>query len=190
MKLKSLFFAMIMAAASIVSVASLADEYKVVQADKSTLNFGYKQMGVTMDGRFKKFVVQMNFDPANLAGSKAQFDLDLASIDVGSDEGNDEVVGKQWFNTKAFPKATFTTASIKSLGGNRYEVSGPLTIKGRTKTVTAPAVVTISGKTASFDGTLTILRSDYSIGEGPWATFETVANEVQIKFHLLANASK
>ncbi len=190
MKVKSLFIALTMAAASLVSVSSQAEEYKVVQVDKSTLNFGYKQMGVGMDGRFKKFTVQMNFDPANLAASKAQFDLDLASIDVGSDEGNDEVVGKQWFNIKAFPKATFTTTAIKSLGGNRYEVSGPLTIKGRTKTVTAPALVTISGKTASFDGAFTILRSDYSIGEGPWATFETVANEVQIKFHLLAGASK
>jgi len=170
--------------------AAQADEYKVVQADKSTLTFGFKQMGVGMNGNFKKFTVQMNFDPANLPASKAQFDLDLASIDVGSDEGNDEVVGKQWFNIKAFPKATFSTSSIKALGGNRYEVSGPLTIKGRTKTVTAPATLTIQGKSASFDGTFVILRSDYSIGEGPWATFETVANEVQIKFHLLANASK
>ena len=190
MKLKPLLFAASMAAVLLPAASSLADEFKVVQTEKSTLNFGYKQMGVSMDGHFKKFTAQIDFNPANLAGSKAQFDLDLASIDVGSDEGNDEVVGKQWFNTKAYPKATFSTASIKSLGGNRYEVSGPLTIKGRTKTVTAPAVVTISGKTASFDGTFVILRSDYSIGEGPWATFETVANEVQIKFHLLASASK
>jgi len=187
MNLQRFLTALTVAVACSISGVSMADEYKVVQTDKSTLNFGFKQMGVGMSGSFKKFTVQMNFDPANLAASKAQFDLDLASIDVGSDEGNDEVVGKQWFNVKAFPKATFSTASIKSLGGNRYEVSGPLTIKGRTKTVTANTVVTISGKNASFDGAFVIQRSDYSIGEGPWATFETVANEVQIKFHLLAS---
>jgi len=169
---------------------SHADEFKTVQLDKSTLSFGYKQMGVPMDGHFKKFAVQMNFDPANLTASKAQFDLDLASIDVGSDEGNDEVIGKQWFNIKSYPKATFTTSSIKSLGGNRYEVSGPLTIKGRTKIVTAPATITIQGKIASFDGAFAIQRSDYSIGEGEWASFDTVANQIQIKFHLLASASK
>jgi len=170
--------------------SAYADEFKTVQTDKSTLTFGYKQMGVGMNGNFKKFAVQMDFDPSRLPASKAQFDLDLAGIDVGSDEGNDEVVGKQWFNVKAFPKASFTTASIRSLGGNRYEVSGPLTIKGHTKTVTAPVTVTIQGKSASFDGAFVILRSDYAIGEGPWATFETVANEIQIKFHLLASASK
>jgi polyisoprenoid-binding protein YceI len=167
-----------------------ADEFKTVQSDKSTLAFGYKQMGVPMDGHFKKFTVQMNFDPANLDTSKAQFDLDLGSIDVGSDEGNDEVVGKQWFNTKAFPKASFATSSIRSLGSNHYEISGPLTIKGRTKIVTAPATIIIQGKNASFDGSFVILRSDFNIGEGPWASFDTVANVVQIKFHLLASASK
>ncbi len=185
-----LFSILVTAAAFSVPLAGHADEFKTVQTDKSTLTFGFKQMGVPMDGRFKKFAVQMNFDPANLNASKAQFDLDLASIDVGSDEGNDEVVGKQWFNVKSFPKASFSTSSIKSLGGNRYEVSGPLTIKGRTKTVTAPATVSIQGKNASFDGAFVILRSDYSIGEGPWASFDTVANEIQIKFHLLASASK
>ena len=171
-------------------VIGYADEFKFVQSDKNTLTFGFKQMGVSMEGRFKKFTVQMNFDPANLATSKAQFDLDLASIDVGSDEGNDEVVGKQWFNAKAFPKASFTTSSIKSLGGNRYEVNGPLTIKGRTKIVTAPATVIVQGKSASFDGTFSIQRSDFAIGEGPWASFDTVGNVIQIKFHLLASASK
>ena len=190
MKLKQVLVATTLLSSLVAPLMAHADEYKLVQADKSTLTFGFKQMGVPLTGSFKKFTVQMNFDPANLPASKAQFDLDLATIDVGSDEGNDEVVGKEWFNIKDFPKATFSTTSIRSLGGNRYEVTGPLTIKGHTKTVTAPATVTIVGKTASFDGTFVILRADYSIGEGAWAKFDTVANEVQIKFHLLANASK
>jgi len=185
-----IFKTLVIAATFALPLIGHADEFKTVQSDKSTLTFGYKQMGVPMDGHFKKFAVQMNFDPANLDVSKAQFDLDLGSIDVGSDEGNDEVVGKQWFNTKVFPRASFATSSIRSLGSNRYEISGPLTIKGRTKIVTAPATVTIQGKSASFDGSFVILRSDFNIGEGPWASFDTVANVVQIKFHLLASASK
>lgn len=167
-----------------------ADQFTTVQTDKSTLNFGYKQMGVSMAGSFKKFSAQMSFDPTNLASSKAQLEIDLASIDVGSDEGNDEVVDKQWFNVKAFPKATFVTTAIKSTGPNHYDVTGNLTIKGKTKVITAPSTVTIAGKLATFDGTLGILRSDYSIGEGEWAKFDTVANEIQIKFHILANAAK
>ena len=69
-----------------------AVEYKLVQADKSSLAFSVKQMGVAMDGKFKKFSAQMNFDPAKLAASKARIEIELASIDTGSAEGDQEVV--------------------------------------------------------------------------------------------------
>ena len=61
---------------------------------------------------------------------------DRASIDTGSTEGDDEVAGKLLFNTKAFPTTRFASSSVRSLGGNRYEVAGQLTIKGRTQAVT------------------------------------------------------
>lgn len=168
------------------SLPARAVEYTAIQADKSAITFAYKQMGVGMEGRFKKFSAQLAFDPARPAAAKASLDVDLASIDTGSTEANDEVAGKQWFNTKAYPTARFVASSVKALGGNRYEVAGQLTIKGRTLAVTAPAVLTAQGATASFDGAFAIKRADYAIGEGPWADFGTVANEIQIKFHLVA----
>lgn len=169
---------------------SHAAEYRAVQADKSTIVFAYKQMGVNMDGKFKKFSAQLSFDPAKAAAGKATLDLDLASIDTGSSEANAEVAGKQWFNTKAFPTAQFVSDSIKSLGGNRYEVGGKLSIKGRTQSVAAPTVMTLIGNDARFDGSFVLKRADFAIGEGPWADFGTVANEIQIKFSILASATK
>jgi polyisoprenoid-binding protein YceI len=171
-------------------LAAHAVEYQQVQADKSATTFAYKQMGVAMDGKFRKFATQLSFDPRQPASAKASIDVDLASIDTGSSEADQEVGGKQWFNTKAFPTAHFASSSVKPLGGNRYAVSGLLTIKGRTQPVSAPTTVTISGNTASFDGAFVIKRADFAIGEGPWADFGTVANEVSIKFHLLAAAGK
>ena len=84
-----------------------AVEYKSIDAGKSNVAFSYKQMGVAMDGRFKKFAAQVNFDPAKAEQAKASFDVDLASVDTGSGEADDEVVTKSWFNTAAFPKASF-----------------------------------------------------------------------------------
>lgn len=167
-----------------------AVEFTNIQADKSKLSFVYKQMGVPMDGDFKKFSAQLNFDPAKLANAKVTFVLDLASIDAGSEEANDEVAGKDWFNTKAFPKATFASTGIKQLGSNRYEVSGKMTIKGRTQAISAPFTFTPQGNTALVDGAFVLKRADFAIGEGSWADFGTVANEIQIKFHFLAKASK
>ncbi|MES2012321.1 MAG: YceI family protein [Pseudomonadota bacterium] len=171
------------------ALASAAD-YTSIQADKSSLGFIYKQMGVPIDGHFKKFTAQLSFDPAKPAAGKASFDLDITSIDAGSDEANDEVSAKDWFNTKVFPRAKFESTNFKALGGNRYEVSGKMSIKGRTQMVSAPFTFNPQGNTALVDGAFIIKRADYAIGEGSWADFGTVANEIQIKFHFLAVAGK
>jgi len=165
-----------------------AVEYTQVQADKSNVAFVYKQMGVAVDGKFKKFSSQLNFDPAKPAAAKATFDVELGSVDTGAPEGDDEVAGKAWFNTKAFPTARFVSVGVKPLGGNRYEVAGKLTIKGKTQDVVVPATFTAQGNSGIFDGSFVIHRADFSIGEGSWAKFDIVANDVQIKFRITASS--
>jgi polyisoprenoid-binding protein YceI len=171
------------------ALSAQAAEFTQIQADKSAVNFTYKQMGVAVDGRFKRFTSQLNFDPAKPAAAKTTFDVELASVDTGAPEGDDEVAGKPWFNTKAFPTAKFVSSSVKALGGNKYEVAGQLSIKGKTQEVLVPATFTPQGKTGVFDGSFTIRRADFSIGEGSWAKFDIVANDVLIKFRITA-ASK
>ncbi len=165
-----------------------AAEFTQVQADKSAINFTYKQMGVAVDGKFKRFSSQLAFDPARPASASASFDVELASVDTGAPEGDDEVAGKPWFNTKAFPTARFVSTGVKPLGGNKYEVTGQLSIKGKTQPVVVPATFTAQGKTAAFDGSFSIRRADFAIGEGSWAKFDIVANDVLIKFHITANS--
>ena len=171
------------------ALSAQAAEFTQVQADKSAVNFTYKQMGVAVDGRFKRFTSQLNFDPAKPAAAKATFEVELSSVDTGAPEGDDEVAGKPWFNTKAFPTARFVSSSVKPLGGNKYEVAGQLSIKGKTQEVLVPATFTPQGNSGVFDGSFTIRRADFSIGEGSWAKFDIVANDVQIKFRITA-ASK
>lgn len=165
-----------------------AAEFTQVQADKSAINFTYKQMGVAVDGKFKRFSSQLTFDPAKPAAAKASFDVELASVDTGAPEGDDEVAGKPWFNTKAFPTAKFVSTGVKALGGNKYEVTGQLSIKGKTQDVVVPATFAAQGKSGVFDGSFTIRRADFSIGEGTWAKFDIVANDVLIKFRITANS--
>jgi len=182
--MKKQIMAMLISSVAMLSFADAA-EYSSIQPEKSSLAFVYKQMGVPIDGGFKKFAVQLSFDPAKLAAAKATLDIDLASIDAGSDDANDEVAGKEWFNTKAFPHAKFESSSFKSLGTNRYEVTGKMTIKGRSQTVSAPFTFSPQGLV---DGAFVLKRADFAIGEGSWSDFGTVANEIQIKFHFLAKA--
>ena len=165
-----------------------AVEYTQVQTDKSTIHFTYKQMGVAVDGQFRKFTSQLNFDPAKPSAAKATFEVELASVDTGAPEGDQEVAGKPWFNTRAFPTARFVSGTVKPLGGNKVEVAGQLTIKGKTQDVVVPATFTAQGNSGVFDGSFTIRRADFSIGEGSWAKFDIVANDVLIKFRITANS--
>lgn len=169
---------------------ALAVEFGQVQADKSNLAFVSKQMGVPVDGRFRKFNVALAFDPAKPAQASAKMDVDLASIDAGSKDANDEVVGKNWFNTKAFPTASFVSTAVKPLGGDRYEVAGKLTIKGKTQDVVAPATFRQEAGNGVFDGAFTLKRLDFALGEGLWSDVSAVANEVQIRFHIVAAPRK
>lgn len=167
----------------------MALEFKQVQTNDSAVTFGFKQMGVPLDGKFNKFSAQLSFDPTQLAKAQARIEIDLSSIDTGSAEGNEEVVGKKWFNVKDYPTASFVSTGIKALGGNRYQALGKLSIKGRTQDVAAPVTFQSDGKRGIFEGAFEIKRLDYAIGEGEWTDVSSVANEIQIKFHVVVNAS-
>lgn len=178
---------------SIISFAAQALEFSQVQSDKSSVSFSYKQSGIAMDGKFRKLTAKIAFDPAKTASASAQIEIDLSSIDAGSSEADEEVAGKLWFNTKSFPMARFTSTGVKTLGGNRFEASGKLTIKGKTTDVIAPFTFkqeSLGGKpVASFDGGFTIKRLEYAVGEGLWADVNAVANEIQVKFRITAIAA-
>ena len=171
-------------------VSAHAVEFKTIAADKSQVTFNYKQMGVAMDGRFKKFGAQLSFDPAKPATAQAQIDIDLASIDTGSSEADDEVVGKSWFNVKAFPKATFVAKHIKPTKPNQYEVSGVLSIKGKSQDIQFPLKYVSQGQAGVFSGQFVIRRGDFAIGEGTWSKFDVVANDIQVNFQLTATTGK
>ena len=177
------------AALLLIMAPAPALEFRQVQTNDSAVTFGFRQMGVPLDGKFNKFSAQLSFDPAQLAKAQARIDIDLASIDTGSAEGNEEVVGRKWFNVKDYPTASFVSTGIKSLGGNRYQAFGKLSIKGRTQDVAAPVTFQSYGKRGIFEGAFEIKRLDYAIGEGEWTDVSSVANEIQVKFHVVVNAS-
>jgi len=113
----------------------------------------------------------------------------VGSIDTGSKEADEEVVGKQWFNAKTFPTASFVATGIKALGGDRYQAAGKLSIKGKSLDVSTPVTFHAVGTRGTFEGAFTIKRLDYNIGEGEWTDVGTVADEIQIKFHIVVNAT-
>lgn len=158
-----------------------------LDAARSEIAFVSRQMGVPVEGKFRRFSAQLDFDARKPESSRASLEVDVASIDAGSDEANGEVVRKAWFNAAQFPKATFASSAIRPLGGGRFELTGAMSIKGRTRNVTTPLSVRSAGAAQVFEGSFVLNRNDFGIGDGPWNDPETVAYEVQVKFRLVAN---
>jgi polyisoprenoid-binding protein YceI len=157
---------------------------------KSEITFVSKQMNVPVQGRFRKFTAQIVFDPRKLASSKAEISVDLASIDTGSTEADDEVGKKAWFNTSAFPTAKFSSSTVTQTSPDRYEARGKISIKGIGQQVISPFSVKRNGDVVTYDGAFTLKRLQFKIGEGVWSDTETVADEVQVKFRIVTTGNK
>jgi polyisoprenoid-binding protein YceI len=165
------------------SALPAAAQQKLLPA-QSSIGFEIKQMGVPVQGHFKKFDAQISFDAAKLATSTVNFNVDIASTTLGAPEMDSELPKATWFNTAKFPQAQFTSSSFKALGGGKYEVTGKLAIKGQSRDVTVPLVMTQNGATTAASGVLPIKRLAFKIGEGDWADTSMVADDVQVKFKL------
>lgn len=155
-------------------------------AARSSVGVTFKAMNVPVDAKFKKFTAAIDYDPARPDAARASVDVDTASLDVGEAEMNKEVLKKEWFNAAQFPKANFTSTTIKAAGPGKLAVTGKLTIKGRVADVAFALNVRADGARQVFDGALPIRRLAYSIGEGEWKDTSMVADDVVIKFQVIA----
>ena len=169
-------------AAAILAPPAVAQQ-KIVPA-QSEIAFTSKQMGVPVDGKFKKFDAQVAFDPKQPQAAKIAFTIDLGSATLGSAETEAELARPDWFNTKMFPQATFESSAVKASAPGKFDVAGKLVIKGATQDVTVPVALTQAGANTTASGAFVIKRLDFKIGDGEWKDTSMVANDVQIKFKL------
>lgn len=180
----------------ILSVASLAlgalsalgvlpaqAQQKLIPA-QSEIGFVSKQMGVPVEGHFKKFDAQVTFDPTKPQASHIAFTIDTGSATVGVRETDSELPKPEWFNVGKFPQASFQSSAVKGLGGGRFEVTGKLSIKGSSQDVVVPVQLTQSGGTTVAAGSFGLKRLAFKIGDGDWSDTSMVADDVQVKFKL------
>lgn len=158
-----------------------ATEYRTLAPQGQRIQFTFTQMGVPMKGHFSKFTAQFKLDPAKPALAQGRLDVDLSSIETGTPESNEEVVGKPWFHLREFPKASFELDSLQAKGSDRFEAKGRLTLKGIQQPVTVPLQINAKGQ---LSGQFTLQRSAFRIGEGAWAKFDILANDIQVQLQL------
>jgi len=153
---------------------------------KSRLGFSVLWSGQTFEATFKSWKADIKFDPADLAHSHADVTIDLDSEASAAPDNDDGLKGAEGFATSQFPTARFETTSFTAKGGDSYLAMGRLTLHGVSKTVALPFVLKLSGDKAHVTGKTIVLRTDFGLGKGEWASPATIAHEVAINVDLIA----
>ena len=151
----------------------------------SRIAFVFKQMGVPVEGVFRKFDARIALDPRKPEDGSVALQIDVASASLGIPQSDAELPKPAWFDSQRFPKAEFRSSAIKALGGGRFEIAGKLTIKGSTRDALVPVEITQSAGQSTASGSLTIQRLAYRIGDGEWTDTSVVADDVLVRFKLV-----
>jgi polyisoprenoid-binding protein YceI len=146
------------------------------QGTKWTLDKGHSNVKFTithmvvseMDGSFRIFDGSLEHSKPDFSDAKVNFTIDVASINTDNERRDGHLKSDEFFNAEKYPKMTFQSTSMKSLGNNKYELTGNLTIRDVTKPATfqvthGGVLTTAQGAKAGFKATTTINRFDYNL---------------------------
>ena len=161
-------------------LAATAAQSQTLQPAGSEIVFVAKQMGVPMEGRFKRFSLPgLAFNPKQPEAAKINLVIDLRSATMGDAEADTELAKPAWFDSSRQPEARFAGQAVKALGGGRFEVAGQFTLKGQTKPMTVQLQLAPNGVAT---GQFNLKRTEWKIGDGEWLDTSIVAGDVQVKF--------
>lgn len=156
-----------------------------LDAARSEIAFTSRQMGVPVDGRFKRFDAQISFDPKQPENGRIAIAVGLASVALGAAEIETELGKPPWFDSLKFPRASFQSTGLKAGAPGRFEVAGKFTLKGVSRDLVVPVTLAQSEAVTTASGSFTIKRLDFGIGDGEWNDTSLVADEVRVRFKLV-----
>ena len=162
----------------------------------SAIEFSVRHMMVsTVKGNFREFSADLELDPEDLTKSSVRAVVKAASIDTRDPQRNAHLTSADFFEADKFPEMVFQSTGVEHLGGDRYRVTGDLTIKDVTRPITLDVthlgtqVSPYGVKAAGFEATASLSRKDFGL---TWnVALETggmlVGDEVKISVDAEAN---
>ncbi|MGH1587563.1 YceI family protein [Methylobacterium phyllosphaerae] len=169
------------------ALPAAAAEWAVDPA-RSAIRFSGVQVGVPFTGRFERFKADIDFDPAKPEAGHALVLVDLASARTGDVQRDEALPQKDWFEVKAASEARFEATRFVDKGQGDYAAVGTLTIRGTSRPVTLPFHLTVEGGAAHAVGRVGLVRTEFGVGQGAWASGQWVALDVGVEVDLVAAA--
>jgi polyisoprenoid-binding protein YceI len=168
MKLNKLFP---MILAQLFSLPAAAEKYVIdTENAHAFIQFRIKHLGYSwLYGRFNHFTGNFSYDEQHPEQAKVAVTIDMASIDTNHAERNKHLRGPDFFDVEAFHEATFSSTGYKTLGTDKGELTGNLTLRGVTRPVTIEVTQIGAGKDPwggfrrGFYGTTRLTLADFGI---------------------------
>jgi polyisoprenoid-binding protein YceI len=172
-----------------------AGDYKT-DPTHTALTFTVNHLGYShYTAQFNTIDARLKLDPAHPEQAALTVEIDPLSLDLPAPPKgfHDELMGKAWFDAKAFPKITFVSSKVETTGANTAKVTGDLTLHGVTKPITLD--VTFNGGYAGmagydpnarigFSATGSLKRSDFGIAYGIPAPGTTMGVSDAVDFRI------
>lgn len=157
-----------------------------VDPAKSAIRFSGVQVGAPFSGRFERFEAKVNFDPAKPEAGHATVLIDMASARTGDVQRDEALPQKDWFDVKSASQARFEATRFIDKGHGDYEAVGTLTIRGTSRPLTLPFHFSLGEGQARATGHVGLVRTEFGVGQGAWASGQWVALEVGVDVDLVA----
>ncbi|MFE1172686.1 YceI family protein [Streptomyces sp. NPDC058773] len=176
------------------ALEALTGDYTIDPAH-SSIGFTVRHAMVTnVRGAFGDYAGTLHLDGAEPSRSTASLDVKIASIDTGIADRDGHLRSADFFDAEAFPLMTFRSTAAERVDGDRYRITGDLTLRDVTKPLTidlefhGAATDVYGAERVGFEGSAEILRSDWGL---TWnAALETggvmVSDKVKLTFDISA----
>ena len=176
------------------TLADLSGTY-VLDAAHTRIGFVARHAMITkVRGQFNEFDGSAVIDADDFTRSSAQLTIQAASIDTRNEQRDGHLRSNDFLALEEYPQITFVSTAVETTGPTSFDVTGDLTIKGVTNSVTIPfefegaATDPFGNLRVGFEGSTVINRKDYGI---TWnAALETggvlVSDKITLEFEVSA----
>ena len=102
----------------------------------SDIAFKVKHMMIsTVTGHFNSYTANVKAMDDTFANAQIEVELDVNSITTKNEDRDGHLKSDDFFNAEKYPAMTFKSSSLKKVSGNKYTLTGDLTIRDVTKKV-------------------------------------------------------
>ena len=151
------------------TLSDLSGTY-VIDPAHSRIGFVARHAMITkVRGQFNEFEGSAVVDADDFTKSTAQLTIQAASIDTHNEQRDGHLRSNDFLDLENFPQITFVSTGVEETGPASLELTGDLTIKDVTKSVTIPfdfegaATDPFGNLRVGFEGSVVINRKDYGI---------------------------